>query len=444
MKLLQKKIGLAALVLLPLASRADSVTIVASRDTTIYQAAPSNSDGAGQALFVGTDGGGGIQRALIGFDIASNVPAGSTITGVQFRLVLDRAASIESLSRSIQLCRVLADWGEGTAGQGTDGSGGGQGFPTPPDGTSATWTHRFYNTVPWTRAGGDFVATASGSTVVGLVSMAYLWDSTPGLVSDVQSWLDNPANNFGWLLLGDESTLGTSRRFFSREVAATNSRPSLVITFTPPSVVTATKLAITAPANVIAGSPFDITVAALTDNDIIDPGYTGTVTFTSSDLYPSVLPANYTFTAADQGTHTFSGGGTFFTAGSQTLTVQDTANASITGTATVAVTAAPASRLLITAPANAVSGMAFDVAVAAVDPYGNVDTNYSGTVTWATSDPDPGVVLPANYTFTAADGGTHSFPGGVVLVTAGDQTLAAGDTVTGIAGLATVTVGPGP
>jgi uncharacterized membrane protein len=36
-------------------------------------------------------------------------------------------------------------------------------------------------------------------------------------------------------------------------------------------------------------------------------GYTGTVTFSTSDPYPGVLPADYTFTPDDQGTHTFTG-----------------------------------------------------------------------------------------------------------------------------------------
>ena len=105
------------------------------------------------------------------------------------------------------------------------------------------------------------------------------------------------------------------------------------------------------------------------------------------------MPANYTFTAADQGTHTFSGGATLFTAGAQTLTVQDTANSSLTASATVSVVAAPASQFVVAAPATVVPGTPFDITLAAVDPYGNVDMNYAGTVAWTTSDTDPGVVL---------------------------------------------------
>jgi hypothetical protein len=102
--------------------------------------------------------------------------------------------------------------------------------------------------------------------------------------------------------------------------------------------------------------------------------------------------------------------------------------------------AAPAVAFQIVAPTSAPSGTAFDVTVIAVDPDGNIDTNYQGTVTFATSDTDPGVVLPADYTFQASDQGMATFPGGVILVTLGDQTLTATDTTSGITGTTTVTV----
>jgi hypothetical protein len=204
-----------------------------------------------------------------------------------------------------------------------------------------------------------------------------------------------------------------------------------------------TRFTVSAPASAAAGSPFTISVTALDAFGNIAAGYTGTVTFASSDPYPAILPSNYTFTSADNGTHTFEGV-SLLTAGMQTLSAQDTANGSLTGSATVGVAAAPADHFLITAPATAVSGMPFDVLVTPLDPYGNTDTNYQGTVTFSTSDTDPGVTLPADYTFTTGDGGdngVHAFPGGVVLVTVGDQTLTVVDTVNGtISANATITV----
>ena len=59
--------------------------------------------------------------------------------------------------------------------------------------------------------------TVSGSQSVGLAGQ-YTW-SSPQMVADVQSWLDNPASNFGWLVLGDESAAATAKRFDTRESA---------------------------------------------------------------------------------------------------------------------------------------------------------------------------------------------------------------------------------
>jgi hypothetical protein len=64
-------------------------------------------------------------------------------------------------------------------------------------------------------------------------------------------------------------------------------------------------------------------------------GYTGTVHFTSSDPQ-AVLPADYTFTAADQGSHTFSGV-KLRTKGLQTITAIDLLFASISGSLTTQV-----------------------------------------------------------------------------------------------------------
>jgi hypothetical protein len=432
-----------AFLVLTAVARADTVTLVSNRDTTIFQSNPSASDGAGQAMYVGNTNMRSARRGLVGFDIAGNIPAGSTITGVQLSLV-QVLAPPGATTTPIELHPLLADWGEGSAGRGSGASHGGQGFSGPADGTAATWTHRFFNTTPWNNAGGDFAATASASTMVGRANMAYIWDSNsnPGMVEDVQSWLDNPSSNFGWLLLGDESKAATARVFSTREAQTQGAAPSLVVTFTPATPVT-TQLVVSAPPGATAGSSFQITVSALDSSGQVAAGYTGMVTFTTSDPFPGVLPANYTFTSGDQGTHTFDGV-TLFTAGAQTLTAQDTADSTIMGSATVAVVAAPANNLLITAPQDAVSGMPFDVTLSAVDPFGNVDMTYAGTATWTSSDTDPGVILPADYTFQASDGGMHLFPTGVTLITVGDQTVTATDTSSGITGSVTVTVGSGP
>jgi hypothetical protein len=195
----------------------------------------------------------------------------------------------------------------------------------------------------------------------------------------------------------------------------------------------------------VAGTPFNVTVTAQDAYGNTVTGYLGTITFSSGDPFGATLPPDYTFQPSDQGRVTFARGATLYTAGTWDVTATDTASG-LTGAANVSVMAAPAVGLEVMAPASSVSGTPFDVTIVAVDPYGNTDTNYTGTVTFSTSDGDPNVVLPPDYTFTSADAGMVTFGGGVTLITLGDQSLTVTDTVSGITGTATVTVtaGTGP
>jgi hypothetical protein len=120
-------------------------------------------------------------------------------------------------------------------------------------------------------------------------------------------------------------------------------------------------------------------------------------------------------------------------------------------------TEGPAIHYMITVPPTTVAGMPFNVTVTAVDAYGNVDTSYTGTITFSTNDSDPGVVLPPDYTFTSfvmrdpdgnvidrGDNGVHTFS--ATLITAGDQAIYGRDITDGFsnAGLVTVSLPPPP
>src|SRR5204863_4518277 len=80
-----------------------------------------------------------------------------------------------------------------------------------------------------------------------------------GMVADVQAWANNPAANFGWILVAQDET-GPAIRFMSREGSPA---PSLVVDFTAP--VGGTAPVITAqPASqtVTAGATVTFTAAA--------------------------------------------------------------------------------------------------------------------------------------------------------------------------------------
>jgi hypothetical protein len=93
---------------------------------------------------------------------------------------------------------------------------------------------------------------------------------------------------------------------------------------------------------------------------------------------------------------------------------------------------ASAASLVLSAPANASSGVPFDVTVAVLDQFGQAAVGYTGTIHFSTTDSDPNVVLPADYTFGLANGGTVTFSGGVTLITSGQQTLTVTDFANGL------------
>jgi adhesin/invasin len=100
-----------------------------------------------------------------------------------------------------------------------------------------------------------------------------------------------------------------------------------------------TILTVNTPSTATPGVPFTATVTALAD-DKLDKIFNMDVHFTSSDS-SAILPADYTFTATDAGSHTFTNRITLMTLGTQTVTATATFAHSITGTAIVTVQNAP-------------------------------------------------------------------------------------------------------
>jgi len=178
-------------------------------------------------------------------------------------------------------------------------------------------------------------------------------------------------------------------------------------------------------ASSVAGDPSGFTLSVKQGDGSPFTSYTGTVHFTSTDPQ-AILPPDYHFTPADQGTHVF--GYVFRTvgvqSGLQSIFINDTAN-SFSDEASSTVTPAAASRLAVTTALTSprLSGAPGNLTLTAYDPYGNVATGYTGTVTFNSSDAR--AVLPGATTFTVADAGVKTVV--VTFKSVGTQSVTATD-----------------
>ena len=135
---------------------------------------------------------------------------------------------------------MFRDWGQGTSyfngGQGAAATNG-----------DATWYYTFYNaanpsaspawTAPGGQAGVDFSASPSAAALIiaDSTSQSFSWSSitNPAMLTDVQQWLDSPATNFGWIMLGNEIAGQTAKRFGGQNAAAPETPPQLAVQYAP-------------------------------------------------------------------------------------------------------------------------------------------------------------------------------------------------------------------
>ena len=205
---------------------AETITLNPSADATLFEVNPGNSAGGAAFFNSGTTQNRMKNRALLQFDIASMVPAGAHITSVGLQLEVLRVPVDGFEISFFGLHRMLRPWVEGTTFATT-----GMGSPAQPG--DATWNYASASGDSWSEPGGgigvDFAAQqSSGVFIYGLGT--YQFEGTADLANEVQTWLDHPESNFGWLLFCETEELPfTARRFGSREDP--QSAPVLTIEF---------------------------------------------------------------------------------------------------------------------------------------------------------------------------------------------------------------------
>jgi hypothetical protein len=201
---------------------ADATIFAEQGGGTAYDAV---ADGQGGSLWTSVLAAGVVRRALFRFDLTA-LPPGSQVLEARVEAFMIRLREPQALA----LHRISAAWGEGPSNGGDAGVGAAAGTG------DCTWTHRFWPSQTWAQRGGDFTASASASTTVSGWPAPVTWSSTTSLVGDVQTWVDAPATNHGWMMIGTESGTQNATRLASRQNATPAARPRLVMRWLPPSL----------------------------------------------------------------------------------------------------------------------------------------------------------------------------------------------------------------
>jgi hypothetical protein len=200
-----------------------TITLTPSKDNTLYESVDGSiSNGIGVHLFSGTTGSFSRRRAVLAFDLASQIPAGSTVTSVSLKVQVTKTIAGDE---KVDLHALTQDWGEGASNAGAGRDGGGAAAKT----NDATWLHTFFPDKRWTNQGGDFAAAADASVNISGAGSSATWSSSAPFVARVQSWVNQPSTNFGWIIIGNETTSVTTKAIDSREGAV---KPALTIEYT--------------------------------------------------------------------------------------------------------------------------------------------------------------------------------------------------------------------
>ena len=230
------KLALLSLLLAALTvptTRAVVLTVSPSADTTLFQTTPNNSLG-NSTLAIGVTEAGFLSRGLLRFELSPTLSFPAEILSATLTIFATRAPHRGSIASTVGLHQALVSWQEGSGAETT-----GQ----PAQTGDATWNNRAHGQAAWGQPGGqpgvDFATTASTSAPMNALG-AVTFASTPSFVSMVQTWVNNPASNFGFFLIpSNEMTSGSARRIASTEDFTQGlspvpvQPPMLTITYTP-------------------------------------------------------------------------------------------------------------------------------------------------------------------------------------------------------------------
>ena len=159
-----------------------------SKENTLYEVEGGFlCNGSSQNFFAGKSASRLVRRAVAAFDLAGDVPVGSTITEVTLTLNMSRTVDDGQVT---VLNRMLADWGQGASDHPSN-----EEAKVAATTVDATWIFLAFDSDPSSEYGGDFPFAPSGNILV-VGPGRYAWGSTAETVDDVQMRVNSPAANF--------------------------------------------------------------------------------------------------------------------------------------------------------------------------------------------------------------------------------------------------------
>ena len=223
-----------------------------SGDTTFVASdAACTNYGGSNYLRVGPKSDGGVQRALVYFDLR-DIGATATVTSATLSL---RASAAPTVATTVRAHRALAQWAEGTAQASCKSAG-------------VSWKQGAAAT-PWRFAGGDWSPDAAAEiTHPGGTLGSDQFD----LTALVQDWAGAVQANHGVVLRAADETAGAGKyvQYRSDEYAtSTTERPKLAVTYSDGRQVQKPQVSMTAPRDgARVRATVDVTATALDDRRV--------------------------------------------------------------------------------------------------------------------------------------------------------------------------------
>lgn len=195
-------------------SYASSQTVIQLRgaehtqDTTIFSVNTIGNSGAADGIRAGKNGQGENRRILIRFDVSA-IPTQAMIVDTTLEMFVTDIPGNTAGMTTHSLHRVLQDWVEGT---GTNMNG-------ETVSGAVTWNAAKEGIEAWHSPGGTYeIAVSAQAVVPSVLQAAAVW-SDVRMIADVQDWINGTTENYGWIIIGDESAARSVRGYASSEIA---------------------------------------------------------------------------------------------------------------------------------------------------------------------------------------------------------------------------------